>query len=212
MSQSQQQHQISPTRPVPLPQIVDAYSLVRAIQLDPEQTFEKLRVIIAERDQLRKDVHSLADDYRNVRADYNSARASYEKLSEIWTQKQFLLWKFVERIRNGEEGVNTSDDIVGGGEWKCEGKGDLTGQEVEEMWSMHGERMVIVGSADNTEEPESEEPEERGRSRVAKRQQSLEMMESEIVSLTTEESFCESVAAESGDSVLVKLDPSAVSS
>jgi hypothetical protein len=84
---------------------------------------------------------SLNEDFAHARKDWKCAREKYEELVDIGLAKQVVLWKFVERLRFGENcgvdgngmrckgGMSETSDLSegssegGGWSWAGEGKG-----------------------------------------------------------------------------------------
>jgi hypothetical protein len=73
----------------------------------------------------------LNEDFAHARKDWKCAREKYEELVDIGLAKQVVLWKFVERLKGGDNGgaevggmSETSELSEGSSEgWVGEGKG-----------------------------------------------------------------------------------------
>jgi hypothetical protein len=72
----------------------------------------------------------LTEDFSHARKDWKCAREKYEELVDIGLAKQVVLWKFVERLRVGENagvGVGGMSETSEVSEGSSEGGGWLAG-------------------------------------------------------------------------------------
>jgi hypothetical protein len=127
-----------------LPQIRCPSTLLAAVQTNPEHIFTRLVSVINERDALKRDFLSLNEDFAHARKDWKCAREKYEELVDIGLAKQVVLWKFVERLRFGENGG------VDGNGMRCKGGMSETSELSEGSsegggWSWVGEGKGLVG-------------------------------------------------------------------
>jgi FtsZ-binding cell division protein ZapB len=120
-----------------IPYVVDPSSLQMAVQHDPQHMFHAIRLLVKEREELREannilrtenntlkaerntlsiENKSLAENFESARLDYRVARDKLDKMEQICSlqsAKQVILWKFIERLQNGQEGP-----VGGEGYWK----------------------------------------------------------------------------------------------
>jgi FtsZ-binding cell division protein ZapB len=120
-----------------IPYVIDPSSLQMAIQQDPHHMFKAIQLLVKERDDLRelnnnlraesnrlkaeRNVLSfenkiLAENFESARLDYRVARDKLDKMEQICSiqsAKQVILWKFIERLQNGQQGP-----VGGDGYWK----------------------------------------------------------------------------------------------
>jgi len=209
---------MSPPRQLHIPIITDAYTLNRAVQIDPTAAFDQLQIVFHERNELKIRVSSLQKEVDEVKKDFLSHRDGHEKMEQIWLQKQELMWKFVERIkkeRKEEERVVRIDGDVAAGKWiHKEGEEDkekkVTKEDVEKIWSSHFRVSPPDEGVSLAFQDQDIVEEERGRSRVAKVLQKIERETASTTDLTTARDL--GVEEDSGNNADgdIKMDPSAV--
>ena len=199
-----------------IPHIHDAYTLTRAVQLDPELAFQQLQKFFQERNELKIQVNSLLKEVESVKSDYVALMKGHERMEEIWLEKQRLIWQFVNRIQAREGGrVVKKDDDAAAGEWmqtqdEQEKENNATKEDVEKIWTQH----LRLGSSDSDVQTTNLSPfyeEERGRSRIAKLLPRIESDERSTIGAETSTgmSVADSVI-ESIENTDIKLDPNAV--
>lgn len=105
-----------------------------AVNLDPNHMFTSVQALVKERDELKEtnaklkaenntlrterntlevEKKRLEENFQSARLDYRVAKDkldTMEQLVAIQSAKQVVLWKFIERLKNGETGPPISND------------------------------------------------------------------------------------------------------
>lgn len=205
-----------------VPNITDVASMILAMRMDPEATWNKYFVErFAERNNLKLQVMALQDERDKIRKDYGALWAGYQRMEKIFQEKQLLMWKYAERVKKDEEGrvVHSQNDTVFG-DWLHKNdelavEDSMTADEVDHLWTEH--LRIKQADEDTTIAPDQasvdDEEEERGRSRMSRL---LQQLGDDVKKTTSNESIVElsvsgSLKRVSSEISEMKLDPSAVS-
>jgi regulator of replication initiation timing len=141
-----------------------------AVQHDPSRMFTSIHNLVKERDELRAEVNkmkaennklkaernvmeienkSLAENFESARLDFRVARDklnTMEHICAIQSAKQVVLWKFIERLQNGQKGPPIDEN----GYWKDWNSAPMA--PVSEASEPASERSLsTVGSKDSIE-------------------------------------------------------------
>jgi hypothetical protein len=92
----------------------------------------------------------LNEDFAHARKDWKCAREKYEELVDIGLAKQVVLWKFVERLKGGENGAVGREGNWKVDEMRCRGGMSETSEVSEGSsegggWSWVGEGKGLGG-------------------------------------------------------------------
>jgi FtsZ-binding cell division protein ZapB len=154
-----------------LPYVVDPSSLQMAVGHDPQHMFNAIHLLVKERDDLRAANNNLRTENSNLREERNiltvenktltenfeSARLDYrvardkldkmEKITQIQSAKQVILWKFIERLQTGQQGPSMGAD----GYWKDENGSPMTAVSEASEPSSDRSAPSTAGSKDSSE-------------------------------------------------------------
>jgi FtsZ-binding cell division protein ZapB len=137
---------------------------------DPNQMYDSIQALVEERDELKKannklraenatlkaerntlelENKGLGESWESTKLDYRVARDKLDKMEYICglqSAKQVILWKFIERLQNGETGPPIGED----GFWRLR-KGSMAPVSEASEPSSDQSYASTVGSKDSSE-------------------------------------------------------------
>jgi FtsZ-binding cell division protein ZapB len=141
-----------------------------AANQDPNQTYESIGALVKERNELKEANKKLRAENATLKAARNTLEIQNNKLNENWesamldyrvardklgkmeqicglqSAKQVILWKFIERLQNGETGPSIGED----GYWHMV-KGPMAPVSEASEPSSDQSYASTVGSKDSSE-------------------------------------------------------------